>query len=80
LAGDSTTAVQASGGGGWGNGFLNNTLACGSTGHNWGHNGATTASFRAGGDWANVLADVATAMSKNYNPVFVTIQVCKATS
>lgn len=40
LAGDSTTAVQSTGGGGWGNGFLNTTLKNGATGKNYGHNGA----------------------------------------
>lgn len=72
LAGDSTTAVQSTGGGGWGNGFLNTTLHKGATGKNFGHNGATTVSFRKGGDWANVLAAVKDA-SKNYEP-YVTIQ------
>ena len=72
LAGDSTTAVQSTGGGGWGDGFLNTTLHKGATGKNFGHNGATTVSFRQGGDWANVLAAVKDA-SKNYDP-YVTIQ------
>lgn len=36
LAGDSTTATQSSGGGGWGDGFLNLTLNCGSSGVNLG--------------------------------------------
>ncbi|KAF9736882.1 hypothetical protein PMIN03_010654 [Paraphaeosphaeria minitans] len=68
LAGDSTTAS----GGGWGDGFLSTTIASGSTGHNYGHNGATTASFRAGGDWGKVIADVGTYKSKC--DVFTTIQ------
>ncbi|KAF3053571.1 hypothetical protein E8E11_011844 [Didymella keratinophila] len=72
LAGDSTTAVQSAGGGGWGDGFLNTTLKNGATGKNFGHNGATTVSFRAGGDWANVLSAAKSAATK-YNP-YVTIQ------
>ena len=74
LAGDSTTAKQAANGGGWGDGFLNFTLANGSTGHNYGHNGATTASFRAGGDWATVISQ-AQSFKSSYT-VYVTIQVC----
>jgi lysophospholipase L1-like esterase len=57
---------------GWGDGFLNLTLQNGASGKNFGHNGATTVSFRAGGDWANVLASAKNA-SKNYTP-YVTIQ------
>ena len=44
----------------------------GATGQNFGHNGATTVSFRDGGDWANVLAAAKSAASK-YTP-YVTIQ------
>ncbi|KAH8601070.1 carbohydrate esterase family 12 protein [Bisporella sp. PMI_857] len=70
LAGDSTTAKQiAVNGGGWGNGFLG-TLKNGATGINYGHNGATTVSFVAGGDWATVLASVRN--STAYTP-YVTI-------
>ncbi|EUC46448.1 carbohydrate esterase family 12 protein [Bipolaris oryzae ATCC 44560] len=72
LAGDSTTAPQAENGGGWGNGFLNTTLHAGAAGKNFGHNGATTVSFREGGDWANVLA-AAKAASKDFD-VYVTCQ------
>lgn len=72
LAGDSTTAKQSSNGGGWGDGFLNTTLFNGASGQNYGHNGATTVSFRAGGDWDNVLATVKS-VSAEYHP-FVTIQ------
>jgi lysophospholipase L1-like esterase len=72
LAGDSTTATQSSNGGGWGDGFLNTTLFNGASGHNYGHNGATTVSFRAGGDWDKVLATVKN-VSHEYHP-FVTIQ------
>ncbi|ORY18168.1 SGNH hydrolase-type esterase domain-containing protein [Clohesyomyces aquaticus] len=68
LAGDSTTAS----GGGWGDGFLATTVASGSLGHNYGHSGATTASFRAGGDWGKVAKDIGTYKSK-YD-VYVTIQ------
>ncbi|KAI9648159.1 hypothetical protein NHQ30_002791 [Ciborinia camelliae] len=73
LAGDSTTAVQNAGktGGGWGDGFIS-TLFNGAGGINYGHNGATTASFVAGGDWAKVLAAVAE--YKSAYTTFVTIQ------
>lgn len=57
---------------GWGDGFLNTTLKNGATGKNFGHNGATTVSFRAGGDWANVLAAAKASLPK-YLP-YVTIQ------
>lgn len=73
LAGDSTTAVQASGGGGWGDGFLNHTLRSPATGENLGHNGATTVSFREGGDWAHALELVEE--HEKWWEVFVTIQV-----
>ncbi len=69
LAGDSTTAPN----GGWGDAFLANTVAKGSTGHNYGHPGATTKSFRDGGDWGRVINDVGTYKGK-YR-VYVTIQV-----
>lgn len=74
LAGDSTTAIinAAKTGGGWGDGFLA-TLKNKAIGFNYGHNGATTASFRAGGDWSRVLAGVAGNKTK-YTP-FVTISV-----
>jgi lysophospholipase L1-like esterase len=72
LAGDSTTATQSSNGGGWGDGFLNTTLFRGANGINFGHNGATTVSFRAGGDWSSVLETVGQVRDQ-YNP-FVTIQ------
>ncbi|KAH7378336.1 esterase [Pyrenochaeta sp. MPI-SDFR-AT-0127] len=68
LAGDSTTAPR----GGWGDAFLATTVANGSSGHNYGHSGATTKSFRDGGDWAKVIADIAT-YKKDYR-VYVTIQ------
>ena len=71
LAGDSTTATN----GGWGDEFLSKTVAAGSSGHNYGHSGATTRSFRAGGDWASVAKDIGT-YKEDYN-VYVTIQVCQ---
>ncbi|OJD30254.1 carbohydrate esterase family 12 protein [Diplodia corticola] len=72
LAGDSTTAVQSDIGGGWGTGFLETTLQNGATGANYGHNGATTVSFRADGDWDTVLQAVRDAVDE-YTP-YVTIQ------
>ncbi|KAL3426825.1 gdsl-like lipase acylhydrolase [Phlyctema vagabunda] len=54
LAGDSTTAT----GGGWGDGFLNYTVKAPAFAINYGHSGATTVSFRNGGDWATVLSQV----------------------
>ena len=68
LAGDSTTAVN----GGWGDGFLENTLLAPAAGINLGHSGATTVSFRAGGDWANVLDEIESHTATH--EVFVTIQ------
>jgi hypothetical protein len=72
LAGDSTTATQSVGGGGWGDGFLNFTLKAGSSGRNYGHNGATTKSFREGGDWDHLMTEAKT-KTTNYT-VYVTIQ------
>ena len=72
LAGDSTTAVQSTNGGGWGNGFLS-FLRNGAWGINYGHNGATTVSFVAGGDWATVIGRVEESTSDF--DVYVTIQV-----
>lgn len=69
LAGDSTTAPD----GGWGDAFLATTVAKGSSGHNYGHSGASTKSFRDGGDWKKVITDVGT-YKKDYR-VYVTIQV-----
>ncbi|KAH7081337.1 SGNH hydrolase-type esterase domain-containing protein [Paraphoma chrysanthemicola] len=68
LAGDSTTATA----GGWGDAFLSTTVAAGSSGRNLGKSGASTRSFRAGGNWANVLSEV-NKNKANYN-VYVTIQ------
>jgi hypothetical protein len=72
LAGDSTTAVQSTGGGGWGNGFLS-FLKSPAWGVNYGHNGATTVSFVSGGDWNTVLTRVKEAEDE-FDP-YVTIQV-----
>lgn len=71
LAGDSTTAPD----GGWGDGFLNTTLRSPASGINLGHSGATTVSFREGGDWAAVLEQVKT--HTQTHGVFVTIQVSR---
>ncbi|KAF2134676.1 carbohydrate esterase family 12 protein [Dothidotthia symphoricarpi CBS 119687] len=68
LVGDSTTAPD----GGWGDAFLSTTVAEPSSGKNFGHSGATTKSFRNGGDWGNVIKDVAA--HKNESRVYVTIQ------
>ncbi|KAJ4383397.1 hypothetical protein N0V86_001444 [Didymella sp. IMI 355093] len=68
LAGDSTTATN----GGWGDAFLSTTVASGSSGANYGHSGATTKSFRAGGDWSSVMDQVST--HKDSYRVYVTIQ------
>lgn len=56
---------------GWGDGFLS-TLVKGAWGINYGHDGATTVSFVAGGDWGNVLSSVNSSKSA-YSP-YVTIQ------
>jgi lysophospholipase L1-like esterase len=68
LAGDSTTAPN----GGWGDCFLANNIANGSTGTNYGHSGTTTDSFRALGDWDDVIS-AATNATADYTP-FITIQ------
>lgn len=73
LAGDSTTAIQSSNGGGWGNGFIS-FLRSPAWGVNYGHNGATTVSFVAGGNWDTVLGRVREAKG-GFEP-YVTIQVC----
>lgn len=69
LAGDSTTAPD----GGWGDGFLSTAVRAPAGGINLGHSGATTVSFRNGGDWVHVLEEVKN-HTKTHN-VFVTIQV-----
>jgi hypothetical protein len=75
LAGDSTTAKQSDGGGGWGDGFLR-SLQPPSSGINLGHNGATTVSYRSGGDWGKATAEA----RKNGGAVYVTIQVRPSTN
>ena len=72
LAGDSTTAVD----GGWGDGFLETAVREPAGGINLGHSGATTVSFRDGGDWAAVIEQVKS-HAKSHQ-VFVTIQVSLA--
>lgn len=74
LAGDSTTATQSANGGGWGDGFLNHTLAYPSSGKNYGHNGATTKSFREGGDWGRLIGEAKMKIREGWD-VFVTVQV-----
>ncbi|OIW22485.1 SGNH hydrolase [Coniochaeta ligniaria NRRL 30616] len=71
LAGDSTTAIQSTDGGGWSNGFLS-FLRNGAWGVNYGHNGATTVSFVAGGDWGTVIGRVKNSTADF--DVYVTIQ------
>jgi hypothetical protein len=71
LVGDSTTAPQSAGGGGWGDGFLS-ILTNGATGKNYGHNGQTTVSFM-NAFWAPVIANVSSESSRH--TVYVTIQV-----
>ncbi|KAK7966458.1 uncharacterized protein PG986_000735 [Apiospora aurea] len=73
LAGDSTTAVQSAGGGGWGNGFLSFLEAPPAWGVNKGHNGATTVSFVKGGDWANVTRLIDEKSAEGFQ-VWVTVQ------
>ncbi|KAI0453542.1 SGNH hydrolase-type esterase domain-containing protein [Xylaria acuta] len=72
LAGDSTTAVQAANGGGWGNGFLS-FLISPATGVNKGHNGATTKSFVDGGDW-DVVKGLVSDYQDDGDNIYVTIQ------
>lgn len=72
LAGDSTTAVQSTSGGGWGEGFLS-FVDSPAWGTDYGHNGATTASFVSGGDWDTVI-DAVKNSTDDYRP-YVTIQV-----
>jgi len=72
LAGDSTTAPD----GGWGDGFLSTAVREPASGINLGHSGATTASFRDGGDWAAVIEQAKN--HTNSHKVFVTIQVSSA--
>ncbi|KAI1822606.1 SGNH hydrolase-type esterase domain-containing protein [Xylaria intraflava] len=71
LAGDSTTAVQSTNGGGWGDGFLS-FLTNSAWGVNKGHNGATTKSYVDGGDWDAVMGLVRDNVGEF--DAFVTIQ------
>ncbi|KAF9877060.1 GDSL-like Lipase/Acylhydrolase [Colletotrichum karsti] len=71
LAGDSTTAVQSEGGGGWGNGFLG-FLKKPAFGTNYGRNGRTTVDYVSGGYWATVKKAVQDNV-KDFD-VYVTIQ------
>ncbi|KAF2281386.1 SGNH hydrolase [Westerdykella ornata] len=68
LAGDLKTAPK----GGWGDGFLATTVATRSSGHNYGHSGAITASFRAGSNWGKATKHMQT--YKDRYRVYVTIQ------
>jgi len=70
LAGDSTTATD----GGWGDGFLSTTVKSPSSGTNFGHSGATTKSFRAGGDWGRLITQIGVRKQQSYSRVYVTIQ------
>lgn len=72
LAGDSTTAVQSTGGGGWGNGFLS-FLKKPAFGTNYGRNGRTTVDYVSQGHWATVK-DAVKSNTANFD-VYVTIQV-----
>lgn len=72
LSGDSTTAPQSAGGGGWGNGFKNTTLLAPSFAENHAVNGRSTQSVLANGEWAGVLDAVT--KYKSQGSVYVTIQ------
>jgi lysophospholipase L1-like esterase len=67
LSGNSTTAS----GSGWGDGFLNKTVANGA-GHNYAFGGATTKTFQDAGAWKKVLSDIP--KYKDMHDVRVTIQ------
>ncbi|KAF6838000.1 GDSL-like Lipase/Acylhydrolase [Colletotrichum musicola] len=71
LAGDSTTAVQAENGGGWGNGFLS-FLKSPAKGTNYGRNGRTTVDYVSQGHWATVKKAVQDSVGDF--DVYVTIQ------
>lgn len=75
LAGDSMTAVQTSGGGGYGVGFLS-FLKSPAWGIDYGQDGATTVSFKEGGkqgNWTAVI-DALNGAKEDYE-VFVPIMV-----
>ncbi|OHF01763.1 GDSL-like Lipase/Acylhydrolase [Colletotrichum orchidophilum] len=71
LAGDSTTAVQSAGGGGWGTGFIN-LIKKPAFGTNYGVNGRTTADYVSLGYWETVKEAVKANTAK-YD-VYVTAQ------
>lgn len=71
------TAVQSSGGGGYGVGFLS-FLKSPAWGIDYGQDGATTVSFVAGGNWSDVIGSVEESVD-DYSP-FVTIMVGKLTT
>lgn len=75
LVGDSMTAVQTEGGGGYGTGFLS-FLKSPAWGINYGQNGATTVSYRQGGSQGNwtVVMSALTGAVDEYE-VFVPIMV-----
>ncbi|EKG14213.1 Lipase GDSL [Macrophomina phaseolina MS6] len=70
LTGDSTTAPD----GGWGDGFLGETLTGGAWGTNFAKSGATTVSFRAGGYWDQAIEAVKNVSSNGAYTAWVTIQ------
>ncbi|KAK1966922.1 GDSL-like Lipase/Acylhydrolase [Colletotrichum sublineola] len=71
LAGDSTTAAQSEGGGGWGSGLLG-FLKAPAFGTNYGSNGATTVNYVTFGHW-DMVKDAVKANTANFD-VYVTIQ------
>jgi hypothetical protein len=81
LAGDSTTATQSVGGGGWGDGFLS-FLVPPAFGTNYGRNGRTTVDFVSQGWWDLVKASVTNASSthdvvRQRGVLYSLIQLCQ---
>lgn len=72
LSGDSTTAPQSAGGGGWGNGFRDRTLLAPSFAENHAANGRSTKTVLENGEWTGVLAAVKKYRSQG--DVYVTVQ------
>jgi len=72
LSGDSTTAPQSKGGGGWGNGFGNTALLSPSFSENHAVNGRSTKRVLENGEWEGVLNAVK--KYKSQGNVYVTIQ------
>lgn len=70
LAGDSTTATN----GGWGDGFLAETLQNGAWGTNFAKSGATTVSFRNEGLWDDTIEAVKNVSANGDYTAWVTIQ------